>query len=110
MSGKAQQLLEQARTMLDEYYKTLEEGESPSLTEFDSVVRSLCEEVTLLPKNEAEKYKEPMSEIEQSLGNLAKLLEEKKEIIKEQIEGLDYNKKAQTAYRAAENLSEDKKE
>ena len=110
MSGSAQQLLEKAKTMLDEYNSTIEAGESPDLKEFDSVVRELCEEVTKLPKEEADGYKDALVGIGKSLEEVAKKLEEQKEKIQKEIEGLDYNQKAQTAYRTAEGLSEGSKE
>lgn len=105
MSGNPKALLRKAESLLAESHKALKSDlDNPSLNEFENTVRELCEIVTKLPKEEARQYENSMISLSDSLSDLAGKLEKKRDEVKKQIEGLDYNKKAQIAYKVADRL------
>lgn len=94
-----------------EYHRIMKSGiDQPNLNDFEITIRNLCESVATLPKGQADKFQKPMAKLGQELSDLAAQLEKRKDEVEKQIEGLEYNRKAQIAYKVADNLAKPREE
>ena len=94
----AEQLLAKIGRYVEQCYWDLDAGKQVDLSGMDEEVGVLCEQVALLPVEEAERLQPKMQELMARLTDLGKKLEETRREVQRQLENLNLQQKAQKAY------------
>ena len=92
-------LIEDTRRQLARYLEELAAGRSFDMNGFESIVRRIQQEIGALPPVEAAGFKKDIDLLMNMLDGLQHGLEEKRDSVRREIEGLNRQIEANKAYR-----------
>lgn len=101
ITGDPKLLLGQIRRFVIECRKLLSEGEEPDLTGMDDQVRMLCGHIKQMAPSDAEQLRPRLDSLVQELDELSVALTKQKELVLSQLQELNRQHQANTAYQKA---------
>jgi len=101
ITGDPKLLLGQIRHFVMECRKLLDDGGEPDLNGMDDQVRKLCGRIKQMAPADAEQLRPRLDSLVQELDELARALTRQKEIVLAQLQELNRQHQANTAYQKA---------
>lgn len=99
---QAMKLVDDARSSLDNCFSEVKQGNLTDLGEFENIMAQLCEAIAKLPVDEIRQFEKPMRDISVNLQELSVILQKRRDELKDQMQGLSLQKRAQAAYKTSE--------
>jgi hypothetical protein len=94
----ARLLLTEAEKCLELYQQKLAAGEGVELEGFEKIVQQLCAHVAEMPRDEAQIYGASLNALGESLDMLGQVLAQRRDELKNKIQGLNKSSAAANAY------------
>lgn len=90
--------LEKANGIVEEAKAKLQAGDEVDLSGLDQLVAEVCQQITQLPEEKAAEFAGRLQELMESLNQIAALLQQQQQQVRQQLEGLNKQKQAARAY------------